>query len=49
MDSSVKVIDLFCWVWGLTHWLVRQGFDVVAGIDFDESTDQSSYEWTLKK
>ena len=37
MDSSVKVIDLFCWVWGLTHWLVRQGFDVVAGIDFDES------------
>lgn len=35
--KKVKVIDLFCWVWWLTHWLVNEGFDVVAGIDFDAS------------
>jgi DNA (cytosine-5)-methyltransferase 1 len=30
-----KVIDLFCGIGGLTHGFLRQGFDVVAGIDND--------------
>lgn len=37
LNKKTKVIDLFCWVGGLTHGFVREGFDVVAGIDFEES------------
>lgn len=33
--SDIKVIDLFCGIGGLTHGLVNQGLDVVAGIDND--------------
>lgn len=33
--KEVKVIDLFCGIGGLTHGFVREGFDVVAGIDID--------------
>ncbi len=36
-DERVKVVDLFCGVGGMTHGFVRQGFNVVAGIDIDES------------
>lgn len=32
-----KVVDLYCGVGGLTHGFVKEGFEVVAGIDFDES------------
>ena len=32
-----KVVDLFCSVGGLSHGLIREGFNVVAGIDNDES------------
>ncbi len=32
-----KVIDLFCGIGGLTHGLVQEGFNVVAGIDNDVS------------
>lgn len=35
--KKVKVIDLFCWIWWLTHWLVNEGFDVVAWIDNEKS------------
>jgi DNA (cytosine-5)-methyltransferase 1 len=35
--SEAKVIDLFCGIGGMTHGFVREGFDVVAGIDIDKS------------
>ncbi len=37
VQASAKVIDLFCGIGGLTHGLVLENFDVVAGIDNDES------------
>lgn len=37
MKKKAKVVDLFCWVGWLTHWLVKQGFNVVAWIDIDNS------------
>ncbi|MFA7298184.1 MAG: DNA cytosine methyltransferase [Candidatus Absconditabacterales bacterium] len=33
--KNIKVVDLFCGIGGLTHGFVNQGFNVVAGIDFD--------------
>lgn len=33
----VRVIDLFCGVGGMTHGFVRQGLNVVAGIDNDKT------------
>ncbi len=33
----IKVIDLFCGIGGLTHGLVKEGLDVIAGIDNDNS------------
>lgn len=35
--SDIKVVDLFCGVGGLTHGLVLEGLDVVAGVDNDET------------
>jgi len=35
--EDIKVVDLFCGIGGLTHGLVLEGFNVVAGIDNDES------------
>ena len=35
--SDIKVVDLFCGVGGLTHGLVLEGLEVVAGVDNDES------------
>lgn len=32
-EKSIKVIDLFCGIGGLSHGFVRENFDVVAGID----------------
>lgn len=34
---KIKVIDLFCGIGGLTHGLIKEGLDVVAGIDNDDS------------
>jgi DNA (cytosine-5)-methyltransferase 1 len=31
--SGIKVIDLFCGIGGLSHGFVKEGFDVVAGIE----------------
>ena len=42
-DRHIKVIDLFCGIGGLTHGLVKEGLDVVAGIDNDISC-QYGYE-----
>ena len=35
--KKLKVIDLFCGIGGLSHGLIKAGFDVVAGIDNDNS------------
>lgn len=35
--DKVKVVDLFCGIGGLTHGLVLEGFDVVAGVDNDKA------------
>ena len=35
--SGWVVVDLFCGIGGLTHGLRLAGFDVVAGVDADES------------
>ncbi len=37
MLKDYTVVDLFCGVGGLTHGLICKGFDVVAGIDSDNS------------
>ena len=35
--TNIKVIDLFCGIGGLSHGLVKEGLEVVAGIDNDIS------------
>ncbi|MFA5841651.1 MAG: DNA cytosine methyltransferase [Candidatus Paceibacterota bacterium] len=45
--SEIKVIDLFCGIGGLTHGLIKEGLDVVAGIDND-STCKFGYEYNNK-
>jgi DNA (cytosine-5)-methyltransferase 1 len=42
-----KVIDLFCGIGGLSHGLIKEGLDVVAGIDNDE-TCRFGYEYNNK-
>ncbi|MFA6463733.1 MAG: DNA cytosine methyltransferase [Candidatus Paceibacterota bacterium] len=46
-NSKIKVIDLFCGIGGLTHGLIKEGLDVVAGIDND-STCKFGYEYNNK-
>src|SRR6266481_159730 len=47
MASKIKVIDLFCGIGGLTHGLLKEGLDVVAGIDND-SNCKFGYEYNNK-
>lgn len=35
--AKIKIIDLFCGIGGLTHGLIAEGLDVIAGIDNDSS------------
>lgn len=35
MTRHIKVVDLFCGIGGLSHGLIKEGLDVVAGIDND--------------
>lgn len=35
--KDIAIVDLFCGIGGLTHGFLREGFNVVAGIDIDES------------
>lgn len=35
--TIVKAVDLFCGIGGLTHGMVLEGLDVVAGVDSDET------------
>ncbi len=37
--EDFSVIDLFCGVGGLTHGFIKEGLNVVAGIDFDKSCE----------
>jgi DNA (cytosine-5)-methyltransferase 1 len=41
--TVIKVVDLFCGVGGLSHGFVKEGFDVVAGID-NEASCKYPYE-----
>ena len=45
--KKIKVIDLFCGIGGLTHGLIKEGLDVVAGIDNDPSC-KFGYEYNNK-
>jgi len=45
--KKIKVIDLFCGIGGLTHGLIKEGLDVIAGIDND-STCKFGYEYNNK-
>ena len=36
-EFKLKTIDLFCGIGGLSHGLAKEGFDIIAGIDNDES------------
>lgn len=36
-SGSIKAVDLFCGVGGLTHGLIRGGVNVVAGVDLEEA------------
>ena len=44
---KLKVIDLFCGIGGLSYGLIKEGLDVVAGIDNDESC-RFGYEYNNK-
>ena len=35
--GKVKVVDLFCGIGGLSHGLVLEGFEIVAGVDNDKT------------
>lgn len=35
--KDFAIVDLFCGIGGLTHGLINEGFDVVAGVDFDKT------------
>jgi DNA (cytosine-5)-methyltransferase 1 len=37
VKRSIKVVDIFCGIGGLSHGLVLEGLDVVAGVDNDRS------------
>ncbi len=45
--KKIKVIDLFCGIGGLSHGLIKEGLDVVAGIDNDNSC-KFGYEYNNK-
>lgn len=35
--EDIGIVDLFCGIGGLTHGFIREGFNVIAGIDIDET------------
>ncbi len=34
-NIDIEVIDLFCWVWWLSHWLLKAWLNIVAWVDFE--------------
>ena len=47
LERKLKVIDLFCGIGGLSYGLIKEGLDVVAGIDNDDSC-KFGYEYNNK-
>lgn len=45
--TSIKVVDLFCGIGGLTHGFILEGLSVVAGYDLDKSC-KYAYEFNNK-
>ncbi len=45
--EQLKVIDLFCGIGGLSHGLIKEGLDVIAGVDNDNSC-KFGYEYNNK-
>lgn len=45
--NAASVVDLFCGIGGLTHGFVKEGFNVVAGVDVDPSC-KHAYEYNNK-
>ena len=35
--KKIEVIDLFCWIWWLSHWLKKEWFNILLWIDNDKS------------
>ncbi len=46
-SAHIKVIDLFCGIGGLSHGFIKEGLDVVAGIDNDGAC-KFGYEYNNK-
>ena len=44
---TIGVVDLFCGIGGLSHGFLKEGFDVIAGIDSDRSC-RYAYETNIK-
>lgn len=42
--TDFAIVDLFCGIGGLTHGLINEGFNVSAGVDFDETCE---YAYTV--
>ena len=47
LKKEIKVIDLFCGIGGLSYGLIKEGLDVIAGVDNDESC-KFGYEYNNK-
>lgn len=43
IQNTIGVIDLFCGIGGLSHGMYKEGFDIIAGFDIDE-TCKYAYE-----
>ena len=42
-QNTIGVIDLFCGIGGLSHGMFKEGFDIIAGFDIDD-TCKYAYE-----
>lgn len=56
--TAVSVVDLFCGIGGMTHGFIKEGFNVVAGVDNDgtcryayekNNSDATFYPWDLEQ
>lgn len=58
VHRNVSVVDLFCGIGGMTHGFIKEGFDVVAGVDIDgtckyayerNNPGATFYQWNLER